>query len=227
MAKKRRKTAYFTKVHEQAIIDFNNSTDLEEREKLYSQYIGPVFSEMVDKIVFTYRFTSLPNCDALRDECKIWLTTVIQKYDPAKGSKAFSYFSVITKNWFIHKVKKQKRKNLREVDYDAAPKRYEQEYLATEQTWVTDQLEREFWKSFYEDMKTWESNDMRDNDERVYKAIIVLFESKDDIEIFNKKAIYLYLREITGLNTKQVVNSLNKFREHYRDFRSDWENGKI
>ena len=70
-------------------------------------------------------------------------------------------------------------------------------------------------------------NDMRDNDERVYKAIIVLFESKDDIEIFNKKAIYLYLREITGLNTKQVVNSLNKFREHYRDFRSDWENGKI
>ena len=55
----------------------------------------------------------------------------------------------------------------------------------------------------------------------------VLFESKDDIEIFNKKAIYLYLREITGLNTKQVVNSLNKFREHYRDFKSDWENGKI
>ena len=103
----------------------------------------------------------------------------------------------------------------------------EQEYLATEETWVTEQLQREFWKSFYEDMKTWEFNDMRENDERVYKAIIVLFESKDDIEIFNKKAIYLYLREITGLNTKQVVNSLNKFREHYRDFKSDWESGKI
>ena len=70
-------------------------------------------------------------------------------------------------------------------------------------------------------------NDMRENDERVYKAIIVLFESKDDIEIFNKKAVYLYLREITGLNTKQVVNSLNKFREHYRDFKTDWEDGKI
>jgi predicted RNA binding protein with dsRBD fold (UPF0201 family) len=76
-------------------------------------------------------------------------------------------------------------------------------------------------------MKNWEFNDMRENDERVYKAIIVLFESKDDIEIFNKKAIYLYLREITGLNTKQVVNSLNKFRELYKDFRKDWENGRI
>ena len=122
MAKKRRKTAYFTKVHEQAIIDFNNSTDLEERERLYSKYIGPVFSEMVDKIVFTYRFTSLPNCDVLRDECKIWLTTVIQKYDPAKGSKAFSYFSVITKNWFIHKVKQRTKRAKREVDYEDALK---------------------------------------------------------------------------------------------------------
>ena len=39
MAKKRRKTAYFTKVHEQAIIDFNNSTDLKERERLYLSLI--------------------------------------------------------------------------------------------------------------------------------------------------------------------------------------------
>ena len=70
-------------------------------------------------------------------------------------------------------------------------------------------------------------SEMRENDERVYKAIVVLFESKDDIEIFNKKAIYLYLREITGLNTKQVVNSLNKFRIMYKDFKKDWENGEI
>ena len=115
MAKKRRKTAYFTKVHEQAIIDFNNSTDLKEREHLYETYIEPVFSEMVDKIVFTYRFTSLPNIDSLTQECKIWLTTVIQKYDPTKGSKAFSYFSVITKNWFIHKVKKNSKAKKMEV----------------------------------------------------------------------------------------------------------------
>ena len=89
MAKKRRKTAYFTKVHEQAIIDYNNTTDLDEREYLYNNYIGPVLSEMVDKIVFTYRFTTLPNIDSLRDECKIWLTTILQKFDPTKGSKAF------------------------------------------------------------------------------------------------------------------------------------------
>ena len=63
---------------------------------------------------------------------------------------------------------------------------------------------------------------MKENDQKVYKAIIVLFESKEDIEIFNKKAIYLYLRELTGLNTKQVVNSLNKFREKYSTFKQGW-----
>ena len=225
--RKKRKNLYFTQVHEDAIVRYCKTTCNIERTELYVNYIQPAFNEMVDKIVYTYKFTNLPNIDYLRDECKVWLMTILGKYDPDKGSKAFSYFSVITKNWFIHKVKKQKRKSQREVDYDAAPKRYEQEYLATDQTWVTDQLEREFWNSFYEDMKTWEFNDMRDNDERVYKAIIVLFESKDDIEIFNKKAVYLYLREITGLNTKQVVNSLNKFREHHKDFKADWEDGKI
>mgnify|MGYP003109339520 FL=1 len=218
---------YFRKEHEQAIIEYCATKCNRRKTELYVTLLRPAFSEMVDKIVFTYKFTTLPNIDSLREECKVWLITVLDKFQPDKGHKAFSYFSVITKNWFIHKVKKQKRKNQREVEYDAAPKKYEQKYLSTDESWVTEQLEKEFWKSFYEDLKNWESNDMRENDERVYRAIIVLFESKDDIEIFNKKAIYLYLREITGLNTKQVVNSLNKFREQYRDFKSDWEDGKI
>ena len=45
----------------------------------------------------------------------------------------------------------------------------------------------------------------------------------EDIEIFNKKAVYLYLRELTGLNTKQVVNNLNKLREKYSTFKNKWE----
>ncbi len=107
--RKRTKNEYFTKVHEQAIIDYCASLDYKERSKLYETMIQPAFSEMVDKIVFTYRFTTLPNIDTLREECKVWLTTVIQKYNPSKGSKAFSYFSVITKNWFIAKVKKNSK----------------------------------------------------------------------------------------------------------------------
>jgi len=194
---------------------------------LYVDYIEPAFNEMVDKIVFTYKFTNLPNIDSLRDECKIWLMTILEKYDPSRGSKAFSYFSVITKNWFIHKVKRQQKRNAREVDYANIPKAYEEKYLSTDESYLTEREHDEFWQSFYVEIQSWDSSQMKDNDLRVYQAIIILFESKEDIEIFNKKAIYLYLREITGLNTKQIVNSLKKFRKRYYNFKQDWEDGTI
>ena len=98
---RRRKNDYFTKVHEQAIIDYCASPCYKHRSQLYESTIQPAFSEMVDKIIFTYKFNILPNIDSLRDDCKVWLTTILNKYDPNKGSKAFSYFSVVTKNWFI------------------------------------------------------------------------------------------------------------------------------
>jgi len=223
----RRTNHYFTSVHEQAIIEYASTQSKAKRTRLYIDLIQPAFNEMVDKIVFTYKFTTLPNCDVLRDECKVWLVTILDKYDPNKGSKAFSYFSVITKNWFIHRVKQQQKRNSREVDLDNVPKRYEEEYLSTTQSYVTERTQQEFWSSFYTELRSWDESNMKENDLKVYKAIMILFESKDDIEIFNKKAIYLYLREITNLNTKQIVNSLKKFRKKYDGFRTDWESGDI
>jgi hypothetical protein len=225
--KKAPKNHYFTQDHEDAIVRYTLTNCSRERTDLYIKWIGPAFNQMVDKIVFTYKFTNLPNCDSLRDECKIWLMTILDKYDPNKGSKAFSYFSVITKNWFIHKVKRQQKRNRREVDYDNISKSYEEEYLSTSESYVTIREEEEFWELFYGELKSWDVSQMKDNDLKVYKAIIILFESKEDIEIFNKKAIYLYLREITGLNTKQIVNSLKKFRKKYEHFRVDWESGTL
>jgi len=223
----RKKNHYFTQEHEDAIIRYSQSNCMRERTELYVEWIQPAFNEMVDKIVFTYKFTNLPNCDSLRDECKIWLMTILEKYDPSKGSKAFSYFSVITKNWFIHKVKRQQKRNRREVDYDNISKAYEEEFLSTNESYLSTRQEEEFWKCFYTELKSWDTHGMKENDLKVYKAIEILFESKEDIDIFNKKAIYLYLREITGLNTKQIVNSLKKFRKRYSNFKQDWENGML
>ena len=221
------KNYYFTQVHEDAIVQYARTECIKTRTQLYVDYIQPAFDQMVDKIVFTYKFTTLPNCDSLRDECKIWLVTILDKYDPSKGSKAFSYFSVITKNWFIHKVKQQQKRNRREVDLGNISKKYEEEYLATTESYLSTRVEQEFWDSFYQEIRSWDVTQMKDNDLKVYKAIMILFESKEEIEIFNKKAIYLYLREITDLNTKQIVNSLKKFRKKYSNFRQDWENGEL
>ena len=79
--RKRRKNHYFTQEHEDAIVRYAQTVDVRERTELYVRWIEPAFNEMVDKIVFTYKFTNLPNIDMLRDECKIWLMTILDKYD--------------------------------------------------------------------------------------------------------------------------------------------------
>ena len=225
--RRRRKKSkrYFTEVHEQAIIDYAISQELRERTKLYKTYIRPVFHEMVDKIVYTYKFNTLPNVDSLKEECKIWLVTILEKFDPEKGHKAFSYFSVITKNWFIQKTKKNKSKLIREVEFENI--HTVQEKLIVENQYHNLREKEEFFLLLADEVQKWKKLNLRENELRVLEAVQILFDERENIEIFNKKAIYLYLREITGMNTKQIVNNLNKIRQRYRVFKARWDDGEL
>ncbi|MBV03484.1 MAG: hypothetical protein CML45_03725 [Rhodobacteraceae bacterium] len=225
--KKRKKNNYFTKVHENAIVSYALTDDKIIRTELYIELIGPALDEMVDKIVYTYKFNNLPNIDYLKDDCKIWLMTILDKYDPNKKSKAFSYFSVITKNWFIHKVKQNSKKLKRDLQYESITSEVESEQLVEENSYEIDRETFEFWQHLFKEMESWEKLKLKENEKKVLEAIKILFNSIDEIEIFNKKAIYLYMREITGLNTKQIVNNLNRIRKRYRNFKSEWVKGNI
>ena len=229
MKKKRRprKTnKYFTKIHENAIISYASTQDRAIRTELYIELIGPAFDELVDKIVYTYKFNNLPNIDYLKDDCKLWLITILDKYDPERKSKAFSYFSVITKNWFIHKVKQNSKKLKRDVQYEDISE-IDLEQFQTENAYESERENKEFWQNLFEEIDSWENMKLKEHERKVLKAIKILFSSVDDIEIFNKKAIYLYMREITGLNTKQIVNNLNRLRKRYRSFKTEWVKGNI
>ena len=214
-------------MHENAIVQYCVSNEKSEKTFLYSEYIEPAFSEMVDKIVYTYKFSSLPNIDYLKDDCKIWLTTILDKYDPSKRSKAFSYFSVITKNWFIHKVKQNSKRLKREIEIENPSNVVKHDELIVQHEYESKREEAEFWSHLFREIDSWQTMNLKENEFKVLRAIKILFDSCDDIEIFNKKAIYLYIREITGLNTKQIVNNLNKIRARYRKFKTKWEEGSI
>ena len=224
--KRRRRKDYFTKVHEEAIVKYALSSSRQEKSELYISLIQPAFEEMVNKIIFTYKFNTLPNIEPLSDDCKIWLTTILDKYDPKKGSKAFSYFSVVTKNWFIHKVKQNSKNLKKQVSYEAIVETGGSDSLGTSSD-IEDYLDRriqmEFWNSLLEQVDKWDTGNLKSNEKAVLEAVKVLLHNIEDIDIFNKKAIYLYLRELTGLNTKQVVNNLNKLREKYRTFKHKWD----
>lgn len=225
--KKKTKKYYFTSKTEEAIVAYCSTTDNTIRTKLYVEEIQPAFNELVDKIVYTYKFTNLQNIDFLRDECKIWLTTILGKFNPNQGTKAFSYFSVVTKNWFTHKAKKQATKNRREINYDLMVREVEATDQRNTKDVLDEQEEKQFWLTLLKEVEGWDRLTLKDNEKKVLDAVLTLMNSIDQIEIFNKKAIYLYMREITGLNTKQIVSCLNKMRQRYRLFKSKWDNGEI
>ena len=99
--------------------------------------------------------------------------------------------------------------------------------MVTHNSYEDERETKEFWLHLFQEIDKWENLKLKENEKKVLEAIRILFSSIDEIEIFNKKAIYLYMREITGLNTKQIVNNLNKIRKRYRNFKSEWEKGKV
>ena len=224
---KRKKNLYFTEVHEKAVLEYASSTDLRRKTVLYEELLQPAFGEMVDKIVYTYKFITLPNIDDLRAECKTWLTTILDKYDPNRGRKAFSYFSVITKNWFIHKVKKKSKRAQREINYENVFNETENINFVVHNPYHNTREKEEFWSILLSELDGWKQLELKTNERKVLLAIEDLISHIDDIEIFNKKAIYLYLREISGLNTKQIVSGLSNIRKRYAEFKSKWNDGEI
>ena len=223
MGRKKKKNNYFTQVHEDAILKYISSKSNKEKNELYSKTIRPAFNEMINKIVFTYKFGSLPNIESLKEECEIHLITILSNFDESKGSKAFSYFSVVTKNWFIARVKKNATQLKREAGYDEISKHAEAEYLSIHNDYHEVRNKKEFMKGFLGEIDRWDRQNLKENDRKVLEAIKILFSESNNIEIFNKKAIYLYIREMTNLNTKQILNNLKKFRMEYADFKKKWD----
>jgi len=217
---------YFTQVHEDAILEYCKSKSKARREELYVTLIQPAFDELVDKIVYTYKFNSLPNCDILKEDCKVFLVTILEKFDVEKGYKAFTYFSVITKNWFIAETKKRKKKLQKEVALDVSDTMLD-EKLIVRNTYIQDRTKAEFIEVLHEEIVWWKEETSSAQDRKILEAVEVLFESVEQIDIFNKKAVYVYLREITGFSTKQITSSLTKVRKKYRNLRAEWDNGEI
>ena len=113
------------------------------------------------------------------------------------------------------------------MQIDALGRDSSKEELVTHNDYESRRETYEFWSTLFGEINEWEKLKLKDNERKVLDAIKILFDSIDEIEIFNKKAIYLYMREITGLNTKQIVSNLNRIRKRYRVFKVEWEKGNI
>ena len=216
---------YFTKDTENAIVRYNNEPNSEIRSKIYRDEIHYAFFKLTENIIHTFKFyyTEVDQIEHLQHEVITFLLSKIHLFNPENGAKAYSYFGTITKNWLIVYNTKNYKKRLQKAPVDELYKDDNYSYNIGEEK-EKDRLsifldayvkyvEERFDKFF-----------PKGNDAQVADAILELFRKRENIEIFNKKALYIYIREIMathGLEVKtpkitKIANRLyDLFKENY------------
>lgn len=234
--KTRNARLYFHSGTQDAIVLYQGEPDKKEREKIYVQEIKPAFEKLVENLINIHKFTIYHDSTLdMVNDCTNFLFETIHKFDAKRGTNAFSYFNVVAKNWLIIKSKQRQMQSRRSVslfdpdvlsnndlitinDYCTLPA---QDEIVEKQKTCEDILE-----VLYEIRNMIKT----ENELSCINSIIVIFENIDDIDIINKSAILLYMRELSGLAPKQLTMTMQSVRRYYKEIKCtmkstlfDWE----
>ena len=215
MGRKKTKNFYFTQETEDAIILYNKTEDPIQRSKIYKEHIKYPFDKLSENIIHTFKFYyfDVPSED-VQHEVVAFLNEKIHKFKEGKG-KAFSYFSIIAKNYLIinnnTNYKRMKRKaELVEVD--------EQRNLTSEMGYTDYQEQLKDFINLYIEWYDENMNKVFTNrkDIAVADSVLELFRIRDNIENFNKKALYILIRERTGFKTQNITRVINVMKSDFK-----------
>jgi hypothetical protein len=208
---------YFTPETDEALARFIAAQEIAVKHELFDKHIRPAFEKLIENQIYVYRFFSIDDISTLKQECLSNMYEMIPKYDPSRATKGFSYFNVVCKNWFIQKARERSKKARLEselyLDLDHESAKNDPSFSISPHEDMIEEKER--WIKFYETMESWRDQLTKKTEKQVLEAVIFIMKNPDLVSIYNKKAIYLYLRELTGLNTKQVVVNLKKIKGLY------------
>ena len=231
MAKKRRPKSknYFTHDTELAIVRYNNEEDFSVRSKIYEQEIHYPFFKLTENIIHTFKFyyTEVDEIEHLQHEVITFLLSKIHLFDPSKGAKAYSYFGTITKNYLIVSNTKNYKKRVDKADVIEAEENEKFSYF------IDDDPQKDELSDFINLFIEYVSENIyhlfpKKNDAEVADAILEIFRKREDIDIFNKKALYIYIREMVDVKTPKITKIANQL---YAIFKSNYifylENGYV
>jgi hypothetical protein len=212
---------YFNEDTHKAIVKFQGEESKRAKDKLYVEKIMPAFEKLVENLINIYKFSSMHDSyDDLKHDCVNFLFETIRKFDETRGTNAFSYFNVVAKNWLIIKSKQkaQKTKKLVSLDDPENLSRYdanlieEHNYLPFKDITLEHVTRKEIVKILYDiRMKAKSENELA-----CINSIITVFENLDDIDLLNKSAILLYMRELSGLTPKQMTTTIQAIKSYYK-----------
>ena len=227
--RKRTKKQYFTPDTDLAIKEYLASSNQEERDEIFKTRIHYPFYKLAENLIHTFKFyyTEVDDLEDLKHEVICFLLEKLDYFKPERGSKAFSYFSIVGKNYLIlynnnNYTKKKQKTNVLAADDDEG---------------VINQLGRDGrkqeLKDFIDYMTEYIDKHMftmfkKDKDRKVCDAINILFKRRENLEIFNKKALYIYIREMTEVDTPIITKVTKKLKKLYKKLYSEYiEKGHV
>ena len=197
MPKKKVSKNYFTQETEDAIVLYNNTNDFGLRSQIYEDKIHYAFFKLTQNIIHTFKFyhTEVENLEHLQHEIIVFLLSKIHLFDPSKGAKAYSYFGTIVKRWCILYNDKNYKSKIKKVSTDELLKDDTHSYTI-ETSSVNDKLSK-FMDEYVEfvSINIYEIFS-KEYDAKIADAILELFRKRESIDVFNKKALYIYIHEM-------------------------------
>lgn len=232
--KKKKSNNYFTKDTELAIIKYNETEDSDEKNKIYEAEIHQALFKLTQNLIhtFKYYYTDESKLEDLQHEVIIFILSKLHKFDPTNGAKAYSYFGTIAKRYLIASNQKNYKKRLDFLSLDDLHLEQEDNQYAygepldnEENTPETLMLDREnnltAFMNEYIEYCTENLYELFPKPEQVKiaDAILELFRKRYDIALFKKKALYIYIREMTDVKTGKITKVAKIlaaiYKEHY------------
>ena len=209
--KKAKRKVYFGQEVQDAIIEYNSTDKSGEKNIIYGTRIHKAFDKLAENIINTFKFTYFDDpFQDVKHEVVAFMVMNMHKYDHTKGSKAFSYFSVVAKNYLIlHNNNNYKK--LKTHDKMDVLDRHTSNDINRESDF--NNLTNEVIEYFDTNLNTIFK---KERDLKIGYAIIDLMKQRDDIENFNKKAIYILIREMTDVETAHITSVVNILKKHYK-----------
>lgn len=218
--KKKKGVQYFTQATEDAIVLYNNTLDPELRSRIYNDRIHYAFFKLTENIIHTFKFyyTEVDNIEDLQHEVITFLLSKIHLFNPERGAKAYSYFGTIAKRYLILSNQKNYKKRI-----DTAPIEILEEDENHSYHIDGDNHDERLSKfiDLYTEYCSQNLTKMfpKEYDAQIADAILELFRKRENLDIFNKKALYIYIREIIDVKTPKITKIANQlydiFKKHY------------
>jgi len=228
--RKRTTNLYFGPDQEEAVVAFLTSDDWDERNRVYNQHLRAPLNKMIESIIRRYKlYRKADSFEDVHADTLSFLATKMEKFRPEKNKKAYSYFGTICKNYLLGQLLKADKRMKSDLSYEDMYKTVEEmdDYKYSIEDTDKTSLD-EFIKEISANIKA-ETNHgkISENEKLVGNALIMvldnwetIFEQVESGNKYNKNLILSYIREISGLTTKDIRVSMRRYKKIYSSLKN-------